>query len=361
MKPLRLFIVCLLLFIVTAGSAQLNGYKSYKGSIDKYPVTMNLCKTGHKFFGYFYYDLYQVPVYFIGEDTSEKGNIKLTSFLPNPDITENFLFKIKDNAITGEWHTTGKDKSLKFFAEENNTSLSFDLIYTRGSIKLRPKMTESPVASFEAASVWPRGNSTQAIFLKKLVNEAFGQKNSTEDIGQTFLHQKKKYLDRYLKDNKDLKDEDLKDTYAYNYEQRGQLMIVFQSSRLLTFAGLSDSYTGGAHDNYGTSFSSVDLTSNKKLKLDDIITSAGKKQLSKLLEKYFRKTYSLKDTDSLGAGGLFENKIEPNNNFYVTEKGIGFNYVPYEIGPFSMGEINIFIPFSELKNYLRPAFRKLIE
>src|ERR1051326_4259054 len=144
MKTLPHFIVCLLLFIVTESSAQLYGYKSYKGSIDKYPVTMNLCKTDHEYFGYFYYDLYQVPIYFIGEDTSEKGNIKLTSFLPNPNLTENFLLEIKDNTITGEWRAAGKDKSLRFFAEENNTSLSFDLVYTRGSIKLRPKMTGSP-------------------------------------------------------------------------------------------------------------------------------------------------------------------------------------------------------------------------
>ncbi len=91
------------------------------------------------------------------------------------------------------------------------------------------------------------------------------------------------------------------------------------------------------------------------------MTAGEKKQLSQQLEKYFRKTYSLKDTDSLAAGGLFENRIEPNSNFHVPEKGIGINYTPYEIGPFAMGEIGIFIPFSELKNCLQSAFKKLIE
>ena len=31
-------------------------YKNYNGVIDKYPVTMHLYKTGHKYDGYYYYN-----------------------------------------------------------------------------------------------------------------------------------------------------------------------------------------------------------------------------------------------------------------------------------------------------------------
>ena len=53
-------------------------------------------------------------------------------------------------------------------------------------------------------------------------------------------------------------------------------------------------------------------------------------------------------------------KIAPNQNFFVTGKGMGFAYNPYEIGPYVMGEINIYIPFSDLKKYLKPDFKSLV-
>jgi len=140
-----------------------------------------------------------------------------------------------------------------------------------------------------------------------------------------------------------------------------QLMIVYRSSKLIMLAHSNYAYTGGAHGNYGTSYIPVDLLNNKKLDLNDLVNPAGKKQLSQLLEKYFRLAYSLKKTDSLMEGGLFENTIEPNANFYVTTKGICFCYLPYEIGPYAMGEINIFIPFTGLKDYLQTGFKRLIQ
>ena len=177
-----------------------------------------------------------------------------------------------------------------------------------------------------------------------------------------FLKRKKDFLNTYVSDNKEVNDAELKEaSMAYNLDEDSKMLIAFQSSKMMVFAFTFYSYTGGAHGNYGTSYTSVDLTSNKVLALDQVITESGKRQLQNLLEKNFRKQFNLKPTDSLTEGGLFENKIEPNENFYVTGKGIGFCYNPYEIGPYAMGEVNIFIPFSDLKNFLKENFKKLVE
>ncbi len=321
---------------------------------------MHLNKTGHQYYGYYYYNSKEEPVYFQGDDTTEKGKTRLSVFLPGQDNEENFLFAISGNSATGKWQN--KTNSLSFSVVESNELLKFDQVYTTGSVKLRPDRAESPTADYTAASIWPKGNSGQISFLKKMINEAFGIKNSTEDIGQFFLADKKEFFKNYLSDNKEAEDSDLLNRpYSFSSEADNKLMIVFQSTKILTLALLNYSYSGGAHGNYGTSYHSLDLTSNKQLTLENVITADGKKQLSRLLEKYFRKTYLLKNTDPLTEGGLFENKIEPNENFFVTSKGIGFNYVPYEIGPYAMGEISVFIPFSELNNYLQPSFKKLID
>src|SRR5258705_7003962 len=349
------------LFAPGAGFGQMTTwYKCYTGTIDKYPVTMHLYKTGHSYTGNYYYDSRQELIYCRGQDSIKDNTINVTSFLPDQETTETFIFTLSGNMIKGEWKAANGNNSrtLTFSAKENSGALAFDFVYTEGSAILRPKLKESPAASFEAASVWPKGNSP---FLKKVIREEFGQKTSTEDIGKIFLRQKKEFLAGYLNDNKELKDEDLKEAYSYNLDQTDHLMIVYQSPGLIVLAHSNYAYTGGAHGNYGTSYIPIDPAANKKIGLKDVINEDGQKQLSKFLERSFRRSYSLKDKDSLSEGGLFENKIEPNNNFYITAKGIGFCYNPYEIGPYAMGEINLFIPFSELTPYLKPGFKQLIQ
>lgn len=359
MKSWNFGLVSIFSILVSSGHSQVSWYKSFKGSIDKYAVTMHLYKTDHQYYGYYYYDSKEQPVYFLGDDTTQNGSLRLSVFLPDQDAEENFVFSISANAANGTWKNNSK--TLSFSAVESTQSLNFDYVYTSGSVELRPNLAESPTATYEGTSIWPKGNSASDVFLKKIIDESFQEKNSTEDIGKILLRHKKQLFDDYLKDNKNLKKEDLENPYMFTLDEVDRLLIIYQSSKLLTLVRYSYAYTGGAHGNYGTTFIPLDIVANKKLSLDNVITAEGKKQLTKLLEKYFRKAYSVKEKDPLTEGGLFENKIEPNNNFYLTTKGIGFNYMPYEIGPYAMGEIQIFIPFAELNNYLQPYFKKLIE
>jgi Protein of unknown function (DUF3298)/Deacetylase PdaC len=350
------------IFLTCSSPGQdISWYKTYNGNIDIYPIVMNLYKKGHTYSGNYYYTSQQKSIYFIGEDTSMPGGkIKLSVFLPGQESEESFTFSISGKVAAGEW-SSNKKQPLAFSANETEQALAFDYIYTVGSTLLWSKLKESPAATFEAASVWPKGNTPQTIFLKKIIREEFGEKKSTEDIRKIFLKQKKKFFADYINDNKEIKDEDLKDAYSYNFDESNQLMIVYHISKLMVLSSSDYAYTGGAHGNYGTSYIPVDLVNNKKLVLNDIINKAGQAKLARLLEKSFRKDYNVKDTDPLTEGGLFENKIEPDNNFYVSAKGIGFCYNPYEIGPYAMGEINIFIPFTELGAYLQPGFKKLIQ
>jgi len=360
---LQLLMVVAFLFFLQAGFAQISWYKNLNGSIDKYPIAMHLHKMDHSFSGYYYYHSKQEPVYFTGEDTTVAGKIKLLVFAGNKDEeVEVFIFSITENTSRGVWKKNETSKSLSFSASEAKIPglPVFEFVFTTGSYKLKPNLAESPEATYEAASVWPKNTTNSTGFVKKIIREAFGEQQTQEDIGKIFLYQKKQFFTDYLEEYKDIADERIKDFYFMN-SQSAQLMIAYSSPKIITLAHHSYSYTGGAHGNYGTGFISVDLIANKKLKLPGILNASGLKQLPKLLEKTFRRRYGLSEKEELTAGGLFENKIEPNNNFYVTGKGIGFNYVPYEIGPYAMGEINLFIPFTELNAYLQPGFKKLIQ
>ena len=339
--------------------AQVSWYKCFSGKIDKYDVTIHLHKRAHQYTGYYYYNSTQQPISFIGEDSTRQDTVKLIAFIPAKQTEENFTFSINGNSCTGKW-TNSSGKTLNFSANEITPTPGWDYVFTKGSIQLRPKLKNSPVAGYEAAAVWPEGDTEQILFLKKTINEWYAKDSSTTDIEQLFIKKKKEFFDGYLSDNKNVTDSELANAYSFNMEEIQTINVAFQSTQLLTLANASYNYSGGAHGNYATNYLSIDMMKNKKLSLDDILSATGKAQLRRLLEKCFRKEYNLKEAEALTEGGLFENKIEPNKNFFVTRKCIGFSYAPYEIGPYALGEIVIFIPLAELSTYLQVDFKKML-
>ena len=50
---------------------------------------------------------------------------------------------------------------------------------------------------------------------------------------------------------------------------------------------------------------------------------------------------------------LFIKDIEPNGNFLVSEEGITYVYGQYEIGPYSLGIIEVTLAWEELEGLLR--------
>jgi hypothetical protein len=353
------FLTCFVL--VQGQTTGLSWYRQYRGKIDQLAVTIHLHKSGNTYKGYYYYDTRQQPIFLSGEDSVLKGKIQLIGFV-SYDETEKFVLNATDTLLSGTWKKSEKSKPLEMQARFYPMPFHFSYVYTTANTRLRPKMKDSPEASYESAAVWPEGSSTTEKFIKKVIRKMVvpGYKGS-EDIGAFFIREKKKLLDNYRKDYATVKDSELREmASSYSLDESNQLMITFYSEKILSLAYSNYSYTGGAHGNYGTFYTALDLSRNKELELKDILTDAGTLKLQSLLERNFRRQFKLKSTDSLTEAGLFENKIEPNSNFYITGKGLAFAYSPYEIGPYVMGEIDIFIPFRELEAYLRPAFKKLI-
>jgi hypothetical protein len=334
-------------------------YKQIVGSIDKYPITMHLHKAGHNYYGYYYYESQQKPVYFNGEDTSVKGKINLVAFSTS-ETSETFLISVSNSTVNGNWKKDEKSKPLSFAGNETAPVIPLTYVYSEGEKKLRPKMAESPQATFFGGSIWPTGTSPLDIFFQKAILQRYDAKNNGLEIGKLILRNKTDFFKGYENDFKDLKAADFKESSSmYNVDQSEQILMVYQSQKIASIADFNYVYSGGAHGNYGTSYSCYDLVAKKELKLNDVITAEGKKKLSALLAKSLRGQFNLKPSAPL-TEVLFENKIAPNQNFYVTAKGIGFSYSPYEIAAYAYGEINLFIPFKEIETGLQPSFKKLL-
>lgn len=355
----------ILFFMVTSGSAQpISWYKCLSGTIDKHPVTLHLHKAGNEYSGYYYYNSKEQPVFFTGEDTSQRGVIQLMVYPNNGDEGyEIFSITFSGNTCSGSWKKDAGSKALKFSAAEINPSPDavFDYVFTKGSVTLFPKWKESPTAEYDAASVWPKNNAAGAAWLKEVIGKNLGAKNFKEDIGKYLLTEKKSYLNSYMDDHKKITKDEIGDyPQSYTNAYSGRLNIIYSSSKILSLANYTYEYIGGAHGNHGTSYSSYNIASHKIITLQDVLTPAGIKMLPALLEKNIRKQYRIKETEKLSETLLFGDTIEPNDNFFVTGKGIVFGYNPYEIAAYAAGEILVFIPFTDMVSGLQLSFKELI-
>lgn len=97
---------------------QVSWYKSFTGTIGKYPVTLHVHKMGHKVAGYYYYHTRMQPIYMIGNDTSAgAGNIKLYCYSGD----EVFTLAIKNDICKGQWKKVKKARQACRFQQKLNT------------------------------------------------------------------------------------------------------------------------------------------------------------------------------------------------------------------------------------------------
>lgn len=154
--------------------------------------------------------------------------------------------------------------------------------------------------------------------------------------------------------------QDFKEGYSSDFQkiwyQDSNMKIISNKNDILVIQYSSSGYLGGAHGFYGESYKNFDLKNNKVFQLTDIFKNLEKINWNDILMKKFNQL----DFDGEKKGDnkdiLLVDKIPANNNFYFDEKNFTFVYNQYEIAPYAVGVVEIHVPFSELKPYLKQEF-----
>jgi hypothetical protein len=118
---------------------------------------------------------------------------------------------------------------------------------------------------------------------------------------------------------------------------------------------------GGAHGLETRNYFNFDLKTGDLIKEKDLFKANYEFELAELIKKRIveeSKEYKdqknsepiidLEDTD------YWTDSIKGNGNFYITDEGINYVFNPYEIAPYYMGQTEVSLPFSRLKNILKP-------
>ncbi len=343
-----------------------------KGTIADLPITMDLVQMKgaadeyepYIFSGHYYYDKYQQPIALYGEFDSVGNIILHESHGQDEDMYFTGKFDVS-GSLSGTWCDTASKRTLAFALKETavDGAIAFDFHMFEDSVKGWEHLPNSPIGSFDMQLLLPDKNTEGGIaaFLKNRI--LMGISNDTIEKSYTKVSLdafKNAKRDTFFTDYLAAAAEEKPDSTGLlpamlNHAQSSSVAVIFNENKLLSLGFAEYSYSGGAHGNHATGIATYDLAQKKALTLSNIFLPKYEKVVKNALTNAVRRHFKLTPKESLSSV-LFDNTIEPTNNFCITQKGILFLYNPYEIAAYAMGEIELFIPFEEVKSVVNPRF-----
>jgi Protein of unknown function (DUF3298)/Deacetylase PdaC len=345
-----------------------NNYRHFRGTVGNFPVTMDIVETRNlvnnvldlpQVNGFYSYDKYQVPLSLYGS-IDDKGIVKLEEW---GQATGTGIFTgtfNADSTFTGTWRDTLKKVEYKFSLREitNDGAIAMDVYPFEDSLKLFDNKLNSPQAEFSLDAILPAKNTEESVFafLRTQIFKILKSDSLTKDYSNLQLRDiQRSVRDSFFTSYKtELKDEnpDSISSAMLNYAQSTSMEVVSNADGLLSLGFKNYMYAGGAHGNHNTKLVTYDIKNKKVLTLDDVFKPNYKTVLNAAVMRVARRYFGVKPNQSL-EGSALVTTVEANNNYAINRKGILFNYEPYEIASYAQGEIQLFIPFEEMKGILK--------
>jgi hypothetical protein len=141
-------------------------------------------------------------------------------------------------------------------------------------------------------------------------------------------------------------------TTALNWYYNEAFAKDAENSQIAVISREWEYYTGGAHGMRNKNYYVFSLDDKRLLALGDIVPEEAKPALDNLVEAALRKQMEIPDWIPLTEQGFFEESVNRLEDFFLTSQGLGFQWDPYQIAPYSMGIIEIIIPYDELEGML---------
>jgi hypothetical protein len=121
------------------------------------------------------------------------------------------------------------------------------------------------------------------------------------------------------------------------------------TSRVAVMSREKEYYTGGAHGMRSKDYYVFSLEDKRKLSIWDIIRDDAKQALDAQVEESLRKYMEIPSWIPLSEGGFFEDSVDKLEDFFLSPQGLAFQWDPYEIAPYSIGLIEITLPYDQLQ------------
>ncbi len=242
---------------------------------------------------------------------------------------------------------------------KEEAKLTFETVSTQKKVLLFPEKADTvPYATLDFKFVFPKtfdGNKEHLKTLQQIFIEQFFDKDyikySPQEAVDAYIE---KFSKEYRNENAGLYDGT--PSYTFQHELTLSDSIVFFNKNILSFSQEYYEYRGGAHGMYGNFLKSIDLQTLKALTFQDIFKTDKKSQITTLIRAKLLENIKEKNGDK---SYFFDfDKIEPNDNLFITDKGVKFVYNVYEVASYAAGIFDITLPYGEIENLLQDNFKQ---
>lgn len=325
-----IYVLITILLISIRGYSQ--DIKVYDGLIDKYPIKVFLNFNKDRVTGHYLYTKAGQPIYLEGE--RKNNTITLNEILKeNGSWGDNGakLTWTDVNNPTGKW--TNKDKT--FTISLTRRKLEQEWILLNANLELTHNFSDSTTSKFpiSVSIVYPTIESDKLLF-QLLLSQIFNIKNNNYHNFWGYFNQfTLKYFEEYLSDF-------AQDIHPY-YEFSMHGSLVYLSDSIMTYSTSGMGYSGGAQGYGFTNYHVFNLKKYSKVTFNDIFKEGSEIKVSQLIYEKSDRKHDI------------ETVKRHLNNFYITNKGVGFFFGQDTLDCHACGVYEYFFTFTELKNELR--------
>lgn len=247
---------------------------------------------------------------------------------------------------------------------ENSNSITFDSILVDRSYHLL-NVDTNPNCNLKLKYIFPSHYANSQILTKiqGIFNNAYFGEGYANLSPQAAME---KYVAEYIENYKTLEPDYLSEVKQskeggypvgawFGYYEIAFDEILFNEQDIVSFMSFIESYTGGAHGAHAQKDQVINLKTGELITEAQIFVDNYQDDLAKLLVAKIAKDNNLENPKELENIGFFSiDDIYPNGNFWVNNEGITYTFNEYEIAAYVVGRTQVFIPYAEMKNILRP-------
>jgi hypothetical protein len=362
-QPLKVIIfICLL--VPVSGFSQNTFYKHMEGSLGEgIHIKADLIRIEKKLSGYYYYsfmDTLQEMDFGLhtGKSMPVSGTINKDNTLEFKEYSSDmegsvFRGKLDRGVLTGEWVSSDGSKAIPFTLKETypEGTIAFYVYHLTDTGPLL-ESSSSPRASIDLTLLLPKSyaNAAPVDSANAVIYREFFSLDSAAGDPNLLLEQSRdKFFSNYRRANIDIYENG---AASFDWSKSKAVRIQYNENQILSLEFFDYGSTGGAHGLMISKFAVLSLNDGHQIRLAELFREDYSNELRDILNARARMQYDLQEGGDLRDKGFFVENLEPTENFYINKDGIGFYYNQYEVAPFAIGPVDIFIPFIRLKRLI---------
>lgn len=246
--------------------------------------------------------------------------------------------------------------------ELTENKISFDTLSISDSLQIRVDSI-SAKCKVNLSMIYPSScgegydlKKLQKLFISTMANEYGGFKNpesAIEFYRDSCYNDFKLQMDDLAKNLPDFREDP--PAFITGFFHQKDITAPFNKSNILSLKTSIYDYTGGAHGYGADLYQNYDLLNMEKITLSSLFEESSYPMLAEVIINQLVKDYNVKTPQELEETGFFNVKqISPTENFCFEDSALMFSYTRYDIAPYSMGQINVSVPYADLESFLKP-------